>query len=217
MKNIPQFVDSNMRKYTLKKEDIISLPSEIADVLIQRKGVTFKKPSPDFSQERLFNYLSFLEGVREITAGKLKEKGYVKLRDLVSHPRFHAQASRVTDILEKKDLSKILYLCNTRFRKTHPAYLFLSGLFSPEDFLFLDIETLGLFSGNIIFLVGVIKPLPEGVEIIQYFARSPEEEGAILEELIKIMDKSKILVSYNGKAFDFPYIEHRAFLNDLFS
>ncbi|MCD6512756.1 MAG: DNA replication complex GINS family protein [Thermoplasmata archaeon] len=45
LKNIPQFVDSNMRKYTLKKEDIISLPSDVARILIERKAAEKIEPS----------------------------------------------------------------------------------------------------------------------------------------------------------------------------
>lgn len=45
LKNIPQFVDSNMNKYTLKKEDIISLPSDVAKILIERKAAEEINPS----------------------------------------------------------------------------------------------------------------------------------------------------------------------------
>lgn len=38
LKDVPQFVDSNMKKYRLKKEDIISLPVEVAKILIERKA-----------------------------------------------------------------------------------------------------------------------------------------------------------------------------------
>ena len=38
LENLPSFVGSDMKKYFLKKEDVISLPPEIADVLIKRKA-----------------------------------------------------------------------------------------------------------------------------------------------------------------------------------
>ena len=38
LKDIPQFVGSDMKKYSLKKEDVISLPQDVAKVLIQRKA-----------------------------------------------------------------------------------------------------------------------------------------------------------------------------------
>ncbi len=36
LKDIPQFVGSDMKKYSLKKEDVISLPAEVANILIKR-------------------------------------------------------------------------------------------------------------------------------------------------------------------------------------
>ena len=36
LENIPQFVGSDMKKYSLSKEDVISLPVEVANILIQR-------------------------------------------------------------------------------------------------------------------------------------------------------------------------------------
>ncbi|HDN51473.1 MAG TPA: hypothetical protein ENG06_06860 [Thermoplasmatales archaeon] len=37
VKDIPQFVAGDMKTYDLKKEDVISLPGEVAQILIQRK------------------------------------------------------------------------------------------------------------------------------------------------------------------------------------
>ena len=38
LKDIPQFVGNDMKKYSLKKEDVISLPSDTAKILIQRNA-----------------------------------------------------------------------------------------------------------------------------------------------------------------------------------
>ena len=40
LEDLPSFVGSDLKKYFLKKEDVISLPAEIADVLIKRKVAT---------------------------------------------------------------------------------------------------------------------------------------------------------------------------------
>ncbi|MEA2053985.1 MAG: hypothetical protein U9O96_02540 [Candidatus Thermoplasmatota archaeon] len=36
LKNVPPFVGSNMKKYHLKKEDVITMPKETAEILIKR-------------------------------------------------------------------------------------------------------------------------------------------------------------------------------------
>lgn len=174
-----------------------------------------KKPDYDFGRQRLLGSLCFLEGIREITETKLKQKGYKMLKDLISCPRFSERAGKVYEILNRAKIEEIISLCDFRFSKSDLIYILLSALFELKDFLFLDIETLGLFSGNIIFLVGLAKVDSASIQIFQYLARFPEEEPALLEELIQEMNKSRVLVSYNGKCFDLPFIEHRAFFCNL--
>lgn len=36
--DVPQFVGTDMKKYALKKEDVLSLPADVAAILIQRKA-----------------------------------------------------------------------------------------------------------------------------------------------------------------------------------
>ena len=49
-------------------------------------------------------------------------------------------------------------LIGCRHAKSHPCVLGTAGLHEPEDYVFLDIETLGLFSRPIIlFGVGTIE------------------------------------------------------------
>jgi len=38
LKDVPQFVGSDMKKYILKKEDVLSLPIEVAKILVERKA-----------------------------------------------------------------------------------------------------------------------------------------------------------------------------------
>ncbi|KAA0000099.1 MAG: hypothetical protein FE047_02430 [Thermoplasmata archaeon] len=46
IKDIPQFMGSDMKKYSLKKEDVISLPYEVAQLLIKRGAA--EEINPDF-------------------------------------------------------------------------------------------------------------------------------------------------------------------------
>ena len=45
LKDVPQFVGTDLKKYTLKKEDVLSLPTDVATVLIQRKAAEEITPS----------------------------------------------------------------------------------------------------------------------------------------------------------------------------
>ncbi len=158
----------------------------------------------------LHTFLTFLEGIRDKTAQVLNRKGYNRISDLIVHPRFGSQAEKIYKILEDNDIDQLLSLCYLRYPKSSPVFLLISHLFDIEDFVFLDIESLGLFSGNMLFLIGIIKFDSCKARLIQILARFPEEESAILFEAAKLLKDSKVMVSYNGKTFDWSYIEHRA-------
>ena len=81
----------------------------------------------------------------------------------------------------------------------------------PQDILFLDTETTGLAggTGTHAFLVGI--GYFEGPDLVlrQFFMRSPSEELAMLEELRSLLDRFRLLVTFNGKSFDWPLIDTR--------
>lgn len=185
-------------------------------VLRHHEDVNIKRPSPQASKERILGCLRLLEGIREVTEEKLKAMGYRRIRDLILHPRFSVLARRLNEIIEEKRLDELISLCDLRLYKTDPIYLHFTSFYEEEDLLFLDIETLGLFSGNLLFLAGVGQLKQGGFNITQYLACGPEGEALILEQLIQALDNCKVIVTFNGKAFDLPFIEHRAFFNNLF-
>ena len=87
----------------------------------------------------------------------------------------------------------------------------LDGL-APEDLLFCDIETTGLSSAEPLFLIGTMR-FGAGEPRLQLFlARHPNEEKAILEAF-GAQVRGKTLVTFNGKSFDWPFIEGRAIRN----
>lgn len=79
----------------------------------------------------------------------------------------------------------------------------------PEDLLFMDVESCG-FSGAIIFLVGMMQYRDGQFHFEQYLARNYAEEPAILKAFCDRFAESKILVTYNGKAFDLTMIRDRS-------
>src|ERR1700740_3350368 len=81
----------------------------------------------------------------------------------------------------------------------------------PDRWLFLDTETTGLAggSGMYAFLVGVAWWEDGGLEIEQFFLREQSEERALLFALRERIAGRPILVSFNGKSFDWPLLETR--------
>jgi uncharacterized protein len=76
---------------------------------------------------------------------------------------------------------------------------------------FLDTETTGLAggSGTYAFLVGVAWWEGGGLEIEQFFLREYREERALLFALRERIAERPVLVTFNGKSFDWPLLETR--------
>src|SRR5436309_13684620 len=81
----------------------------------------------------------------------------------------------------------------------------------PEQWLFLDTETTGLAggSGTYAFLVGIAWWEGGGLEIEQFFMREYSEERELLFALRERITQHPVLVTFNGKSFDWPLLETR--------
>lgn len=75
--------------------------------------------------------------------------------------------------------------------------------------VFLDIESTGLRPNRPLFLVGLLLCRDGQLVLRQYLARHPQEEGPLLRDLARELADQQILITYNGKRFDLPYIEER--------
>lgn len=82
---------------------------------------------------------------------------------------------------------------------------------NPEKWLFLDTEATGFIggSGNLAFLIGLAWWDSGGIQIEQLFMRDPAEEYSILLELARRLRKRPVLVTFNGKSFDWPLLVSR--------
>jgi uncharacterized protein YprB with RNaseH-like and TPR domain len=81
----------------------------------------------------------------------------------------------------------------------------------PETWAFLDTETTGLAggSGTLAFLIGVGRITPEGFRVKQFFLRDHGEEASALDALAAHLRQFRVMVTYNGKAYDQPLLETR--------
>jgi hypothetical protein len=127
----------------------------------------------------------------------------------MQHPKFRSSAQNVLTCLYGGNSAEIMDLIGCRHAKSHPGVLGTAGLHEPEDYVFLDIETLGLFSRPVIlFGVGTIN---NGKIIVhQYLLRDIEEEQAALKATLgHVSGNRPVLVTFNGKSFDVPYLSDR--------
>ena len=90
-------------------------------------------------------------------------------------------------------------------RKTRAA------LDDPSKWLFLDTETTGLSggTGTYAFLIGLAWWDAGGLEVEQLLMRDFTEEYSLLQELAERVKDRPVLVTFNGKSFDWPLLENR--------
>ncbi|MGB9245981.1 MAG: ribonuclease H-like domain-containing protein [Candidatus Acidiferrales bacterium] len=81
----------------------------------------------------------------------------------------------------------------------------------PSQWLFLDTETTGLCggTGTYPFLIGIAWWDVGGLEVEQFFMREHSEEHSVLVALAERMTERPVLVTFNGKSFDWPLLETR--------
>ena len=83
---------------------------------------------------------------------------------------------------------------------------------SLNDVIFFDVETAGLNSAPL-FLIGTMVWEDGGLVVRQYFARDYAEESAVTSLFIDEARCKGMLVSFNGKSFDWPFVRTRAAAN----
>ncbi|HTZ74414.1 MAG TPA: ribonuclease H-like domain-containing protein [Candidatus Aquilonibacter sp.] len=81
----------------------------------------------------------------------------------------------------------------------------------PQQWLFLDTETTGIVggTGTVAFLVGIAWWDAGGLEVEQFFLREHSEEHSLLTALAERLAERRVLVTFNGKTFDWPLLETR--------
>ena len=86
-----------------------------------------------------------------------------------------------------------------------------TALKDPAKWLFLDTETTGPAgrTGTYAFLVGLAWWEAGGLQVEQFFMRDFTEEYSLLYELARRLEERPVLVTFNGKSFDWPLLESR--------
>ncbi|MGA7799401.1 MAG: ribonuclease H-like domain-containing protein [Gammaproteobacteria bacterium] len=80
-----------------------------------------------------------------------------------------------------------------------------------EDLVFMDTETTGLAggTGTVVFLLGLARLGPAGLELMQLVLTRFSGEAALLEAGREWMARGQAVVTFNGRSFDVPLLTAR--------
>jgi uncharacterized protein YprB with RNaseH-like and TPR domain len=88
------------------------------------------------------------------------------------------------------------------------------GRHFPQAVIYLDLETCG-FAGSMIFLIGLVHYRHDRWLLSQLLARNYAEEKALLQTFWRMTAGKRLLVTFNGKSFDWPMVHDRSTLHHL--
>src|SRR3972149_3679030 len=160
------------------------------------------------SREVILSDLKLLSGVGPVREKKLKGQGFQTIEDLTRHPLWRESAIEILRMVDTREVQHLQSTLGRRLPKSHPLAHYLAGFCRTEDFAIIDIETMGLF-GRPIILLGIAKQQGDKMRINQFLLRDISDEASALWELINHLDKNSAFITFNGRAFDIPYIQER--------
>jgi len=158
---------------------------------------------------RLLSDLTLVHGIGRKTEQRLKERGLRSIPDLVPHRRFGKAAAMTLKVLSGSAPREIADLVCRWHSSSHQLSFLTSGLYPPRDLLFIDLETLGFFSRPII-LFGIAEVEGRELLIAQYLLRGIDDELPSLSAVHEHLRDDRVIISYNGKAFDIPFLAERS-------
>lgn len=167
-------------------------------------------PSRERACEAILGSLWLVPGVRDATSGRLATKGRSTLSHLVDHPRFGRDARRLCRLVDRGDAAGVMAEVAQRAGRGHLHALRVVSFFHRSEVLFLDIETMGLFGGSPVIVCGFARTHADRIEVWQLVAARPEAEEALIRETARTLAAHPALVTFNGRAFDYPYLCQRA-------
>jgi uncharacterized protein YprB with RNaseH-like and TPR domain len=129
---------------------------------------------------------------------------HLAIRNWFSTPEFVEPSAAALQLLTKAPAAE-----GRRYKTQPPSPS--AELWNPEKWLFLDTETTGLAggTGTYAFLVGLAWWDAGGLQVEQLFLRDFSEEHSLLHELAARLAERPVLLTFNGKSFDWPLLQSR--------
>jgi len=172
-------------------------------------------PEREEVKATLLSNLRLLYGIGSHYDHALKEAGYDSIPSLISHPRFGKRAQeRLTEWGSPPDPAAVYRTLSAWLPPSHHLFLQSLSFVKREGILFFDLETLGL-ANTPIFLIATARIGERGLTVNQHLATSLEGEASLLEEFGRELSGISVLISYNGKTFDWPILRARSFYYGL--
>jgi len=176
--------------------------------ITRRHGIRLPKSDPVRVRRQLEADLTLVFGIGKQKERDLKRKGYRTIPDLLQHRRFGEPARAALRVLREGTAAEVLSLVSRWHPVSDPRCLSTAGLYREGQFLFLDLETLGL-SQRPVILIGLAFVEGDRLVTCQYLVRCMEEELPALLATKDCLSREKVLVTYNGRSFDVPYLVER--------
>ena len=142
---------------------------------------------------------------------------HLAVRNWYSRPEFCEPSEVALDLLSRvtgpaaSKLARASGQLFPHYREESAALRTRTALENPEKWLFLDTETTGLAggTGTYAFLIGLAWWDAGGLQVEQLFLRDFSEEHSALHELALRLEERPVLVTFNGKSFDWPLLQSR--------
>ncbi|HLG68261.1 MAG TPA: ribonuclease H-like domain-containing protein [Acidimicrobiales bacterium] len=187
-----------------------------AHVLVRRSGVAAPcLPAPDQARALLQSHLDLVFGIGPVGAGRLRQEGVTSVAELADHDRHGPAAADVMAEWDGHDLPSICARLSGRLgERGHLLSSLACAMVDPGEVVFFDLETMGLWN-NTVFLAGVGRMVDGGVEVRQYLAPSFADETAVVALALEELRRARVVVTFNGRTADLPWLENRAFYYGL--
>ena len=148
---------------------------------------------------------SLLEELREETGGEIVTHGgksYLRIEELLPRNHVHGAVPLQGSYGNYEVYLKTLFPPLARSEERQSTL---------KDMLFFDIETTGLSggAGTHLFLIGLLRVTDSGISFTQFFLHSLSSENLYLTAVAEGFTDQKILVSYNGKSYDYNILKNR--------
>ena len=194
--------------------ELVSLPHELGSVHHITHRTTIGVPTlphPSVARAAWEARLDTIFGVGPVTAERLRAAGMTSVRHLIDLDRYREAA---LEVVAEHDAPDLTPLCSRFARRLgergHLLSALACALVGQDDVAFFDLETMGLWN-NVVFLAGVGR-IREGQFVVdQYLAPGFAGEAAVIALATAALAEVKVVVTYNGRTADLPWLRNRAY------
>jgi len=177
-------------------------------VTTETREIPLGLPGPDIFRREYESCLELIFGIRERKTAKLCDCGINSLKDAASVPLLKEDALSALSAI-KKGFSPVKKILSSRFSMSHRLFFLLLSYFKKEELLFVDIETKSLSFETSLIQIGAGYFEKNKFVIKQFTTLEDAAEYEVIEEFKSLLPGKKAFVTFNGRAFDIPFIDGR--------